>query len=55
MGDASEIPGLIGRLVAVGVPLTRVEPVTPTLERLYFAMRKQVGGVAPRLDTEQAS
>ena len=55
MGDASEIPGLIGRLVAAGVPLTRVEPVTPTLERLYFAMRKQVGGVAPRLDTEQAS
>ena len=55
MGDSSEIPGLIGRLVAVGVPLTRVEPVTPTLERLYFAMRKQVGGVAPRLDTEQAS
>lgn len=53
--DSSEIPELIGRLVASGVPLTRVEPVTPTLERLYFAMRKQVGETAPQLDAGEAS
>ena len=54
LADSSEIPSLIGHLVAAGVPLTRVEPVTPTLERLYFAMRKQVGETAPRLDTEDS-
>jgi ABC-2 type transport system ATP-binding protein len=53
LNDSSEIPSLIGHLVAGGVRLTRVEPVTPTLERLYFAMRKQLGDTAPRLDTEE--
>jgi ABC-2 type transport system ATP-binding protein len=52
LADSSEIPSLIGHLVAGGVRLTRVEPVTPTLERLYFAMRKQLGDEAPRLDIE---
>ena len=51
--DSSEIPSLIGHLVAGGVRLTRVEPVTPTLERLYFAMRKQLGDTAPRLDARE--
>ncbi len=51
--DSSEVPSLIGHLVDGGVRLTRVEPVTPTLERLYFAMRKQLGDVAPRLDAEE--
>jgi ABC-2 type transport system ATP-binding protein len=55
LNDSSEIPALIGRLVAGGIPLTRVEPVTPTLERLYFAMRKQVGTAAPRLDPGESS
>ncbi len=51
--DSSEIPSLIGHLVDGGVRLTRVEPVTPTLERLYFAMRKQLGDTAPRLDAQE--
>jgi ABC-2 type transport system ATP-binding protein len=51
LSDSSEIPSLIGHLVAGGVRLTRVEPVTPTLERLYFAMRRELGDTAPRLDT----
>lgn len=41
--EKAEIAGLVEQLVAAGVRLTRVEPVTPTLERLYFAMRRQVG------------
>lgn len=53
--NSSEIPGLIGHLVAGGVRLTRVEPVTPTLERLYFAMRRELGDVAPRLDAEEGA
>lgn len=52
LSDSSEIPSLIGHLVDGGVRLTRVEPVTPTLERLYFAMRRQLGDTAPRLDAE---
>lgn len=54
LSDSSEIPALIGRLVAGGIRLTRVEPVTPTLERLYFAMRSQLGEAAPRLDAEES-
>ena len=42
LSDRMEIPGVVEALVAAGVGLTRVEPVTPTLERLYFAMRRQV-------------
>jgi hypothetical protein len=53
LSDSSEIPSLIGHLVDGGVRLTRVEPVTPTLERLYFAMRKQLGDTAPLLDAEE--
>ena len=42
LDEASEIPGVVDALVREGVRLRRVEPVTPTLERLYFAMRRQV-------------
>ncbi len=42
LDDASEIPGLVDRLVREGHRLQRVEPVSPTLERLYFAMRREV-------------
>ena len=42
--DVGEIPGLVDRLVRDGHRLRRVEPITPTLERLYFAMRREVTG-----------
>jgi ABC-2 type transport system ATP-binding protein len=43
------IPDLVASLVADGVRVTRVEPHTPTLEDLYFAIRRQSGhgGLAP--------
>ena len=33
------VPGVIAALVAAGIELTRAEPITPTLEDLYFAVR----------------
>jgi ABC-2 type transport system ATP-binding protein len=38
------IPELIARLVAAGVRLTRVQPLQPTLEELYFALQRESGG-----------
>jgi hypothetical protein len=38
--DADRIPDLVAALVAMGVRLTRVEPRSPTLEELYFAVRR---------------
>ena len=35
------VPDLVNALVAQGVRLTRVEPHVPTLEDLYFAVRKE--------------
>ncbi|MCU0311207.1 MAG: ABC transporter ATP-binding protein [Acidimicrobiales bacterium] len=40
LDDLARLPDLIGRLVADGVRLTRVEPHDPTLEDLYFAVRR---------------
>jgi ABC-2 type transport system ATP-binding protein len=41
--DAIEhLPDLVSALVAEGARLTRVEPDTPTLERLYFQMRARL-------------
>lgn len=37
------IPQLVAALAADGVQLTRVEPVVPTLEQLYFAVRRGRG------------
>lgn len=37
-----DLPGLVERLVGAGVRLTRVEPLAPTLERLYAEMRLRV-------------
>jgi ABC-2 type transport system ATP-binding protein len=39
--DAARVPDLIAALVAVGVRLTRVDPFNPSLEDLYFAIRKE--------------
>jgi len=38
--DLSRLPDLVASLVAAGARLTRVEPVTPTLEQLYFSMQR---------------
>jgi ABC-2 type transport system ATP-binding protein len=40
LDDADRIPDIVAALVAMGVRLTRVEPRTPTLEELYFAVRR---------------
>jgi hypothetical protein len=46
---AGRIPDLVAGLVADGVRLTRVDPHNPTLEDLYFAVRRESGhgGLAP--------
>jgi len=40
LDDLDRLPDLIARLVSEGVRLTRVEPHDPTLEDLYFAVRR---------------
>ena len=40
LDDANRVPELVAALVDMGVRLTRVEPRTPTLEELYFAVRR---------------
>jgi ABC-2 type transport system ATP-binding protein len=40
LDDADRIPDIVAALVDIGVRLTRVEPRTPTLEELYFAVRR---------------
>jgi hypothetical protein len=39
--DVARVPDLVGALTAAGVRLTRVDPHQPTLEELYFAVRKE--------------
>ena len=38
--DATRIPDLVIELVKRGVRPTRIEPLTPTLEDLYFEMQR---------------
>jgi len=38
--DPSRVPDLVDALVGAGARLRRVEPQTPTLEQLYFAIRQ---------------
>lgn len=33
---------LVAGLVAAGIRLVRVEPTTPTLEQLYFTVRREI-------------
>jgi len=35
------VPDLVAELVAAGVRLTRVDPHNPSLEDLYFAIRRE--------------
>ena len=39
LDDIARVPDLVDVLVATGTRVTRVEPFTPTLEDLYFAVR----------------
>jgi ABC-2 type transport system ATP-binding protein len=39
--DLARVPDLVGALTQAGVRLTRVDPHEPTLEELYFAVRKE--------------
>ena len=39
LDDIARVPDLVDVLVAAGARVTRVEPFTPTLEDLYFAVR----------------
>jgi hypothetical protein len=51
LDDMARVPDLVQLLSAEGVRLTRVEPHSPTLEDLYFAVRgrkRPEGGVVPR-------
>jgi ABC-2 type transport system ATP-binding protein len=40
LADIDSLPDLVADLVRDGVRLTRVEPITPTLEELYFEMQR---------------
>ncbi|MGH2793308.1 MAG: ATP-binding cassette domain-containing protein, partial [Actinomycetota bacterium] len=40
LDDLKRVPDLIKALTKAGVRLTRVDPVTPSLEELYFAVQK---------------
>ncbi|CAN5687824.1 ABC transporter ATP-binding protein [soil metagenome] len=44
LDEISRLPDMIASLVADGVRLTRVDPHEPTLEDLYFTIRRQRGG-----------
>ena len=44
LDDLSRLPDLVAALVADGARITRVEPHVPTLEDLYFTIRRQAGG-----------
>jgi ABC-2 type transport system ATP-binding protein len=41
LDDLSRVPDIVNELAAKGVRLTRVEPHVPTLEDLYFEVRRQ--------------
>ncbi len=47
LDDADRIPDIVAALVDIGVRLTKVEPRTPTLEELYFAVRRGTHEVPP--------
>jgi len=54
MSDHAVVPDLVLALAARGIRLTRVEPFTPTLEDLYFAVRGKppvTPGMVPRDET----
>lgn len=42
-----DIPALVNRLVGLGAPILRVEPLRPSLEDIYFALQAQAEGGQP--------
>ena len=44
LDDLDRVPDLVAALVGDGVRVTRVDPHQPTLEDLYFTIRRQAGG-----------
>ena len=48
LDDIRRLPDLVTSLCADGARLTRVDPHQPTLEDLYFTIRRQAGGRAGR-------
>jgi ABC-2 type transport system ATP-binding protein len=46
LDDATAVPDLVAALVAAGARLRRVEPQTPTLEQLYFTIRRDTARAA---------
>ena len=46
LDDLARVPDLVARLSAAGVRLTRVDPHNPSLEDLYFAIRRERRGSA---------
>ncbi len=48
----SRLPEIIASLCADGARITRVDPHVPTLEDLYFAIRRQRGGSTAETDLE---
>ena len=56
LDDMARVPDLVTALARDGVRLTRVEPHTPTLEDLYFAVRgRSKPGIVPRDETPLTS
>lgn len=47
LDDLGRVPDLVAALASAGARVTRVEPVTPTLEDLYFAVRRRPAAAAP--------
>jgi ABC-2 type transport system ATP-binding protein len=47
LDTTDRIPDVVAALVEMGVRLTRVEPRSPTLEELYFAVRRGTHGPMP--------
>jgi len=41
LADEAHVPDLVDALVQAGARLTRVEPRVPSLEELYFAIRRE--------------
>lgn len=52
LDDLSRLPDMVASLCADGARLTLVEPHVPTLEDLYFTIRRQAGGAAADRDAE---
>jgi ABC-2 type transport system ATP-binding protein len=52
LDDLARVPDVIGALTANGVRLTRVSPHEPTLEELYFAVRRESGAVIADRDAK---